>query len=71
MVRPYVIGGLGAYNLDFSEAGDGETKLGVNVGGGLEIPLTGLTGFAEVRYHTVFADGSDLNFLPIKFGIRF
>jgi hypothetical protein len=78
VVRPYVIGGVGAYNLRGSAStstvtarGDSETRLGVNGGAGIEIPLSGITGFGEVRFTSIIAKGGNVNFVPIRFGIRF
>jgi hypothetical protein len=78
VVRPYLIGGVGAYNGKGSVRAEGErledageTKLGVNGGVGIEIPLSGITGFGEVRYTSIFTEGTNTNFVPIRFGIRF
>lgn len=63
-VRPYLLGGVGVYNLKNAPKCTGcgtlvlsdqsDTKLGVNGGGGLEFGLRGLSLFAEARYHYVF-----------------
>jgi opacity protein-like surface antigen len=79
VVRPYVIAGVGAYNGKFTvddvddDDSDSETNIGLNAGFGVEIPLSGITGFGEVRFTSVFTkgEGSNLNFVPIRFGIRF
>lgn len=70
-IKPYLIGGIGMYNLD--GGGDSETKFGLNGGGGLEFPLAGFSTFAEVRYNHVFTDDDEISvqFVPIVFGIRF
>lgn len=77
-VRPYLIGGVGVYSGRSSFKGGGvtvntesDTKLGLNGGVGIEIPLSGITGFGEVRYTSVFTEGSNTNYVPIRFGIRF
>jgi hypothetical protein len=44
------------------------------VGGGLEIPLSGITVFGDVRFQQVRVgeEGeSNFNIVPIKIGIRF
>ena len=78
VVRPYLIGGVGAYNgrrsegvgnNTFNEAS--QTDVGLNGGIGIEIPLSGLTGFGEVRYTSIFTEGTHTNYVPIRFGIRF
>lgn len=68
-VRPYVIGGVGLYNA--KAGGDGDTKFGLNAGGGIEFPLSGFNTFAEVRYHSIFTDGDNFNYIPLVFGIKF
>jgi opacity protein-like surface antigen len=79
VVRPYVIAGIGAYNGKITaddDLGDdsdleSETNIGFNGGIGIEIPLSGITGFGEVRYTSVRGDAGNVNFIPIRFGIRF
>ena len=79
-VRPYVSGGVGLYNTKLSSettgggtfTSDGETDFGLNAGAGLDFGLSGLSTFVEVRYHSVFTSGeSNLNFVPVVFGVRF
>ena len=86
-VRPYVLGGVGVFNLggsvsvsgldEFGEDFQGEensgstTNFGYNVGGGLELPLSGVTAFGEVRFQQIRIEGSSFNIVPIKIGIRF
>jgi hypothetical protein len=68
-VSPYLVGGLGAYHVDFAatctpEPGfptvcDGfsepaRTNMGFNVGAGGSLPLVGVRAFLEARYHHVF-----------------
>ena len=74
-VRPYVIGGLGLFNVGGTgDDGESENKFGYNVGGGLELPLSGITVFGDVRFQQVRFSGdgeSNVNLVPIKVGIRF
>lgn len=72
----YLIGGAGFYSM--SDELDSETDLGVNIGGGFRLPLTGFDTFIEARYHRIFnQDDPDTgepirtNFIPIVFGISF
>lgn len=68
----YFIGGLGMYNGKCAgSCGVGGTQssneLGFNVGGGVNIPLTGLGVFIEARLHVI----EDTKLLPITVGIKF
>jgi opacity protein-like surface antigen len=69
-VKPYLIGGLGVYNLD-AGVGDSETKFGLNGGGGIEFPLSGFTTYVEARYHSDFTENDNTNYIPLVFGIKF
>lgn len=70
-LRPYGIGGIGVYNVKASGADASDTKFGLNVGAGLELPLSGITTFVEARYHHVFGDGGSLGFIPLVVGVKF
>ena len=76
-VRPYAIGGLGIYRVKASAEFDGvtasqsDTKMGLNAGAGLSFHLSGFESFVETRFNSVFADGSNMNFMPFTFGIKF
>ena len=74
--RPYLIGGGGVYNLkatgnDVPDGIDSSTKFGLNAGAGFDIKAGSASLFAEARFHNVFTEGSNTNFLPITAGIRF
>ncbi|MBA3260265.1 MAG: outer membrane beta-barrel protein [Gemmatimonadales bacterium] len=72
--RPYLIGGPGVYNFKATggDAGDGEssTDFGINAGAGFDVKLGSVGAFIEGRFHNVFTEGSDLNFIPITLGVR-
>ena len=76
-IRPYAIGGLGIYRVKASAEFDGvtasqsDTKMGLNAGAGLSFHLSGFESFVETRFNSVFADGSNMNFMPFTFGIKF
>ena len=61
----FVQGGIAVYRA----SGRG-TKPGVNLGGGLEVPLTFFVGIADIRVHYVLAD-KPLVTIPITLGARF
>jgi hypothetical protein len=64
-VRPYVLGGVGAYALQ----GEG-TATGWNVGGGVEMQVSRYRLFTEARSH--FVDSQFRQRLtPLVFGLRF
>jgi hypothetical protein len=74
--QPYLIGGVGVYNLDAKgddvPAGvSSETKFGLNAGAGFDVKAGAASLFVEGRFHNVFADGSDIQFVPISVGVRF
>jgi hypothetical protein len=73
MMPVYLIGGLGMYNNKFSAGSlsESESKLGFNIGGGFNLPLTGFSTFIEVRYHHVPMEDSSFQFIPITVGIKF
>lgn len=62
----FVLGGIAVYNLT-----DEGTKPGVNVGFGLEVPLTYFVGIADVRVHYVLSEGKPALTIPITLGARF
>ena len=75
--RPYIIGGGGVYNSKITGSDDpsdilpgGETKFGLNAGAGFDIKTSGIGLFLEGRFHDVFTDGADTQFIPITLGIR-
>ena len=74
--RPYLIGGVGVYNLDpkgndVPANASSQTKFGVNAGAGFDFKAGAASLFAEGRFHNVFTDASDTQFVPITLGVRF
>ena len=69
----YLIGGIGMYNFATPDIANSssETKVGFNVGAGLNFPLTGIGTFLEARFHLVSTEGESMKFVPITFGIKF
>lgn len=83
-IRPYIIGGIGAYRPGVSTSSSGSSysasdgsKFGFNAGAGLTIPLTGFNAFVEARYHRFNngdsngISGGSTSFVPITFGVMF
>ena len=70
--RPYLIGGIGWYRLDFGSDLDSQNKFGFNIGAGLDFGLADFDAFIEARYHSVQTDGdANLSIVPVTFGLRF
>jgi opacity protein-like surface antigen len=77
-VKPYVLGGLGAFNGKRSTqigsaavVSTSSTDVGIQVGGGLNFQLSGFSTFLEVKYVNVFTDNNSAGYIPITFGVRF
>ena len=62
----FLLGGIAVYKLT-----DEGTKPGVNVGAGLEVPLTFFIGIADIRVHYVLSEGKPAITIPITLGARF
>ena len=69
--RPFVIGGVGAYNLRDPHAGGDENEFGWNLGAGIRLALAQFETFAELRYHNIRREGGNLALMPFSFGIMF
>ena len=75
---PYLIAGFGAYSRRITvdpvgNTGD-KTVFGINGGGGLRFPLSGISTFLEARIHFMMGskgDEADFQFIPVTFGIVF
>ncbi len=76
-IHPYLIAGAGAYNMKASgnaiPAGEDEsvTKFGVNGGAGFDMAVGAAKVFLEGRFHNVFTEGSNTNFIPVTLGVKF
>ncbi len=74
-VRPYLIGGVGLYNSkltgdDVPDNIDGSTDFGINAGAGFDFQAGAVALFVEGRFHNVFSDGDNTNFIPVTVGVR-
>lgn len=79
-VKPYVLGGLGAYRTSMSmdlgagnaTVNDNKTNLGFNAGVGMRFKMAGHVAYVEGRYVDQGNwEGSKIASLPIAFGIEF
>lgn len=62
---PYVNGGLGLYM-------DGDTNLGINLGGGIEhFFQNNLSLDAGAMFHMIFTSGQSTTYLQIKAGLNY
>lgn len=73
-MKPYLLGGPGIYSnrSEITRVGgtpttESDTKMGLNVGGGMNFAFVGRKAFLEARYHHV----DQAAWVPITFGIRF
>lgn len=67
--RPYVLGGLGFFNVD--PGAGSETKIAFGFGGGVLFGLGGFNAFAEARYVSVQTSGDAVSFVPLTVGLMF
>ncbi len=67
--RPYILGGLGFYNVE--AFGASETRIGFGLGGGVLFGLGGFNAFAEARYLSVQTSGTSITFIPLTVGLMF
>ena len=75
-VRPYVMGGVGYYNVKIDVTGFGsadESKVGFGGGAGLDLKVgTGGTRlFVEGKFLSISTSGSSVTFIPFRAGVRF
>jgi opacity protein-like surface antigen len=84
-VKPYLIAGVGAFNLKADVAGvsgPSQTKFGIDGGAGVQFSLGGVSAFVEGKIQNIFTDqglgagvGSAQDFktliVPVTFGIFF
>ena len=72
VIRPYVLGGGGVFNIKSSAAGaSSATDFGFTGGVGIGFDLSGFNTFAEARVHHIFTSNGATRFAPIVFGILF
>ncbi len=74
LIRPYVIGGIGEYNVRISPstgASTSQSDFGYNLGAGVKLSLVGFNLFAEARYHHVNENQGSTAFTPITVGVMF
>lgn len=73
-MKPYLLGGPGIYSnrSEVTRAGGTpttttDTKMGLNIGGGMNFAFVGRKAYLEARYHHV----DQAAWIPVTFGIRF
>lgn len=77
MLRPYIIAGLGAYNLKTepdNAKSSSDTRFGVNGGAGLILRVAALSFYAEGRVDNVYTekgliDTKQIQVVPVTFGV--
>ncbi|HVE64962.1 MAG TPA: outer membrane beta-barrel protein [Thermoanaerobaculia bacterium] len=77
VLKPYVVGGVGYYRLDFSDESfpsaftGTNNETGWNAGAGVSISLRKIDIFIEARYHSVSTDEESFKFVPVSVGLVF
>jgi opacity protein-like surface antigen len=77
LLKPYFVGGVGYYRLDYSDASfpsafrGKQNETGWNAGAGISISLRGIDLIVEARYHSVDTEGDRFKFVPISVGLVF
>jgi len=71
-VTPYVLGGVGMYNVKITGSVDtSQTKFAFGLGAGLEMKMTAMSLYLEAKYMNIATSGSATTFIPITVGLRF
>jgi opacity protein-like surface antigen len=79
-VRPYIMAGLGAFNVDPAQVSASPTKssveFAINGGAGFQLRLFGLEAFVEARLNNVYTDKGiidtkGIQMVPLTFGVIF
>jgi hypothetical protein len=73
-ISPYLIGGAGLYMQRATPTGGSavtDNHLGWNAGAGINLPLSVFKAFVEARYNRISANGANMEFVPVTFGIMF
>jgi opacity protein-like surface antigen len=71
-VRPFLNGGGGAYHFDFGGLGGGDTRGGLNLGGGLQFNVTPTFAVeGSYNFHNVFTPGTNVKYSTLQGGVRF
>jgi hypothetical protein len=72
VLRPYVLGGGGVFNIKSKAANAASnTDFGFTGGVGVGLDLSGFNTFAEARIHHIFTANGATRYAPIVFGILF
>lgn len=79
-IRPYVMAGLGMFNVDPAQFGatptESSVEFAINGGAGLQLRLFGLEAFVEARLNNVYTDKGiidtkGIQMIPLTFGVIF
>jgi hypothetical protein len=73
--HPYLLAGGGVYNLknkgDDAADTEGVTKAGIDAGAGFDFMMASVGVFLEGRFHNIFIEGENANFVTGNLGVRF
>lgn len=79
-IRPYIMAGLGAFNVDPAQFSDSASKssveFAINGGAGFQLRIFGLEAFVEARLNNVYTDKGivdtkGIQMIPLTFGVIF
>jgi hypothetical protein len=81
-IHPYLIAGLGAYNVKTNPAGsssssNSDTRFGINGGGGISMSFGRVSGYIQGRVDNVYTSDNgaikakDIQIVPVTAGIEF
>jgi len=85
VLSPYLTGGVGIARLSMGDmtvrdqgspvegvpAAGTQTKSAINVGGGVDFKLAGVTLFIEGRYTWILTEGEKTGYIPVSVGVTF
>jgi Outer membrane protein beta-barrel domain len=69
-ISPYILGGVGKYNINTSTA-EATASSGIHGGFGVSLGALGFGGYAEIRYVKIDTAGDNSSYIPITVGFRF
>jgi hypothetical protein len=75
-MRLYVLAGGGLYSYKLhgddvpSGVDDSQSDFGISGGAGFNVRVGAIGLFIEARFHNVFTEGSNIQYVPVTVGVR-